>query len=220
MYESLKKITTRFIPKTILKKNETFFRKLISTFYRGTNHQCNICKIKSIRFVDSQNKDLLCPKCGSRSRTRRLDKILTETKALEGTVLHFSPPKALYDKYKSAKTFTYFSSDFVNQFAADYNFDITSIVTEDDVFDVIFCYNILEHIEDDAKAIRELYRVLKPSGVCYIQTPYREGETYENYSIKEQKKRKIAFGQEDHVRIYSVTGLQQRLQNAGFKAEK
>ena len=31
--------------------------------------------------------------------------------------------------------------------------------------------------------------------------------------------RKLAFGQEDHVRIYNQSGFIQRLMNAGFKVE-
>jgi hypothetical protein len=43
------------------------------------------------------------------------------------------------------------------------------------------------------------------------------GDIYENASVQTPQERKIHFGQEDHVRIYSVQGLQNRLENAGFE---
>ena len=67
--------------------------------------------------------------------------------------------------------------------------------------------------------MNELYRILKLPGKCFIQTPFKEGHIFEDPSIKTSQKRKIHFGQEDHVRIYSVDGLKSRLEKAGFKIE-
>ena len=46
--------------------------------------------------------------------------------------------------------------------------DITNIQYEDNTFDVVLCNHILENIENDGKAMREIYRVLKPGGVGYF----------------------------------------------------
>ncbi len=219
MYKSLKRIAKLIIPKKLLQKNEFFFRKLISLKYKGDTHQCNICETNLSRFVELNDSDLLCPRCGSRCRTRRLYKMLNENNALKGNVLHFSPPRSLYEKFKKRDGLNYFSSDFENEFVADYNYDITSIQCEADFFDLIICYHVLEHIEDDKEAMKELYRVLKPSGLCYIQTPYKDGDIYEDPNIITEDDRKTAFGQEDHVRIYSVEGLKNRLDSAGFETE-
>lgn len=209
----------RIVPRSFLLKNEFFFRKLISLKYKGDTHQCNICEFSLNRFVKLDDTDLLCPRCGSRSRTRRLYNLLIENKVLNGKVLHFSPPRSLYEKFKTQQGIHYFSSDFENQFVADYNYDITSIACEANTFDLIICYHILEHIDADTKAMSELYRVLKPSGLCYIQTPFKDGDIYEDYSISSEEGRKSAFGQEDHLRIYSVDGLRNRLKTIGFNVE-
>ena len=42
---------------------------------------------------------------------------------------------------------------------------------------------------------------------------------YEDYSIISEKERLKHFGQEDHVRIYSVSGLKERLESCGFLVE-
>ena len=211
MYKSLKRIAQVILPKSLLQKNESFFRKLISLKYKGDNFQCNICDFKLKQFIELDDRDLLCPNCGSRCRTRRLYKTLHETNALNGTALHFSPPRALSEKFKKLDNLNYYSSDFENEFIADYNYDITAIASESDFYDLIICYHVLEHIEDDIKAMSELYRVLKPNGICFIQTPFKVGDIYED--------RKKAFGQEDHVRVFSIKGLQNRLESVGFKVK-
>jgi hypothetical protein len=65
----------------------------------------------------------------------------------------------------------------------------------------------------------ELYRVLKTNGTIFIQTPFKDGEIYEDYSIVLPEERLLHFGQEDHVRIYSIYGLKSMLENTGFKVE-
>ena len=47
-------------------------------------------------------------------------------------------------------------------------------------YDLIICYHVLEHINKDLKAMSELFRILKPGGKVYIQTPFKEGVIYEN----------------------------------------
>jgi SAM-dependent methyltransferase len=74
---------------------------------------------------------------------------------------------------------------------------------------------VLEHIPDDAAAMRELHRIVRPGGVVYIQVPLRGDTTYEDASITTPEERKDAFGQEDHVRVYG-TDIRQRLEAAGF----
>ena len=133
--------------------------------------------------------------------------------------MHFSPTRSLYRFMIDQKSIDYFSSDFENEFLAEYAFDITDINQQDHSFDLIICYHILEHIEEDLRAMKELFRVLKPDGKIYLQTPFKEGEIYEDGSIVSPEARELHFGQNDHVRIYSAKGLESRLRGVGFKVE-
>jgi predicted methyltransferase len=65
----------------------------------------------------------------------------------------------------------------------------------------------------------ELFRVLKPGGNMLLQTPFREGEIFEDAAITTEEERLKNFGQKDHVRIYSVKGISERLSQAGFEVE-
>lgn len=46
--------------------------------------------------------------------------------------------------------------------------DSMALGFEDDVFDCVTCTQIYEHVPDADRLISEIYRVLKPGGVCYF----------------------------------------------------
>lgn len=217
MYTYFKASIKGLIPKKILFKNELFFRFFHGVFYLGNKHKCNICAKNLRAFIVLKNQDLLCPFCGSLSRNRRLWFLLNQKKYLKGNVLHFSPSRSLFRMLKKMKSINYFSSDFEDEFLADYKFDITKIDQNPNKFDIIICYHILEHITDDKKAMAELYRVLKPDGTIFIQTPLKTGNIYEDDCITTPEARIKHFGQHDHVRIYSAEGLMDRLTSQGLK---
>lgn len=45
---------------------------------------------------------------------------------------------------------------------------------EDDTFDVVVSFQVIEHIQDDALFLEEIHRVLKPGGKAIISTPNRD----------------------------------------------
>ncbi len=58
----------------------------------------------------------------------------------------------------------------------DYNPDIVGDIHElpfaDNSIDAIVCCAVLEHVEEPQKAVREMYRVLKPGGYCFMYAPF------------------------------------------------
>lgn len=217
MYNSLKNSLTQFIPKKFLFRIEPILRKCYAGFKRGNNHKCTICNFKASNWVNLPNQNLLCPNCGSLSRDRRLWQLLKEHYIKPNIrVLDFSPSRTLFRKWKKEKNLNHIASDLSGNFMADVTYDITKIPEKENTFDLILCYHILEHVIEDTKAMKELYRVLKPNGTVLIQTPFKEDEIYEDYTITSETNRLLHFGQEDHVRIYSVDGLKKRLESEGF----
>lgn len=53
----------------------------------------------------------------------------------------------------------------------DYESDITEIPVPDASFDVILCTEVLEHVPEPIKAIREIARILKPGGKLLMTAP-------------------------------------------------
>jgi predicted SAM-dependent methyltransferase len=220
MYNYLKQFLKRFISKKALFKYEPILRGIYYQFYRGADFQCNICGKKLRAFISPGGKDKICPNCGSSSRSRRLWKLLeSEFLKVNTAILDFSPSRSIYRKMKDNPSISYTSTDRSDDFLADKKWDITNIDARDESCDLAVCYHILEHIEDDIQATKELYRVLKEKGACIIQTPFKEGEIYEDSSTTTDEGRVKHFGQKDHVRIYSAKGLKERLSNCGFRVE-
>jgi len=67
---------------------------------------------------------------------------------------------------------------------ADVIASIMNLPFGDESFDCIVCLETLEHVEDPLKAMREIYRVLKPSGKFVGSAPFAyklHGEEYGDY---------------------------------------
>lgn len=217
MYVLFKKLLKKFLPENVLIRNECLIRKILSVFYIGKKVRCNVCEKSFSRFIRLENLDNLCPRCGSLARHRRLWQFIDNEASFspDHRILDFSPSRMLMKNFRKLYPY-YLTTDFQKNKLTDKNYDITALPEPDNAFDRIICYHVLEHIEDDLRAMSELFRVLKPKGSAIIQTPFSEGATYENPAITTETDRLKHFGKEDHVRIYSVKGLQERLESVGF----
>lgn len=220
MYKKIKTILLRILPENFILKNEFLFRRIYSLIYFGNSVHCNICEKNFSKFIPYFNDDKLCPLCGSLSRDRRLWEIISNNLKIKKNdrILDFSPSRSLLKQLKRIYP-NYVSTDFLPNFQVDKRYDISSLPEESNSFDWIVCYHVLEHIDDDIKAMSELFRVLKNNGKVIIQTPFKDGDIYEDSSITSPSDRLKHFGQEDHLRIYSVTGLEKRLKSVGFNVE-
>jgi len=220
MYNIIKTNILRILPKKILFKQEENLRRLFSIFYTGNKYKCNVCDKNLRKYIPTTNGDFLCPNCGSLQRNRRLwFELETEFIQPNISILDFSPSRCLYRKLKKIKSINYHSTDLSGDFIADYQYDITNLKIENNSFDLVICYHILEHIIEDISAMREMYRIMKPGAKALIQTPFKDGTIYEDYSIISNEERVKHFGQEDHVRVYSVIGLKERLESCNFFVE-
>ena len=131
-------------------------------------------------------------------------------------VLHFAPEQAFVQKFKKQKNLTYTTTD-LNSPIADVKADICDLPFKNNSFDFIICNHVLEHIQDDTKAMQELYRVLAPSGTAIVQVPYdvKRTITFEDNTITDQSERTRIFGQYDHLRVYGMDYFK-KLSSIGF----
>lgn len=164
-----------------------------------------------------------CPACGASDRDRLYALYLKRqfeklSPYKEYSFIDFAPAMSLANFIKKMPCLKYRSADLYMD-GVDDKVDITDLsVYRDDSVDFLLCSHVLEHIEEDRKAMRELYRILKPGGWGIIMVPVLLSlkEIYENYSITSEADRWKHFGQNDHVRIYSKSGFIERLEEAGF----
>jgi predicted SAM-dependent methyltransferase len=160
-----------------------------------------------------------CPNCGARDRQRHLWLYLERRTNLFSDrlrVLHFAPERIFEEKLRPQSNLDYVSTDLARA-RADVKADITDLPFPDDSFDVILCSHVLEHVVEDRKAMRELYRVLRRGGWALVLVPidFSRDETFEDPTIVAPADRERAFGQADHVRVYG-RDFKARLEEAGF----
>jgi SAM-dependent methyltransferase len=84
----------------------------------------------------------------------------------------------------------------------------TGLAFSDDTFDLICVLDILEHVDDDASALRECHRTCKPGGLMLLTVPaYR-----------------FLWGRQDeisrHRRRYVAPDVRQRVTGAGFSIQR
>jgi predicted SAM-dependent methyltransferase len=167
-------------------------------------------------------RNAMCPRCRSLERHRLLWLYLKNKTNLFTSnlkVLHVAPEPAFQKILKSMPNLDYISADLNSPYAM-LNMDVTDILFGGSLFDVILCSHVLEHIEDDQKAIREFHRVLKPGGWAILQVPVASKleETLEDTKVKTPEERELAFGLKEHVRIYGLD-YKDRLEIAGFTVD-
>ena len=134
-------------------------------------------------------------------------------------VLHIAPEQCFYNLFKNLKNINYTTYDS-NSPLADIKGDICNLPFKENSFDFILCNHVLEHINDDNKAMKELYRVLNKNGTAILQVPINQkySETLEDSSIVDKKERIKKFGQYDHIRLYGLDYFK-KLESFGFKVD-
>lgn len=86
--------------------------------------------------------------------------------------------------------------------------DGTRLPLADGCLDAVVAYDVLEHIEDDAAAVAEIHRVLKPDAYALIAVPV-DMALWSDHDV--------AVG---HVRRYTRQSLRSLLQAGGFDIER
>ena len=89
--------------------------------------------------------------------------------------------------------------------------DATALPFDDDAFDRVIASEVLEHVPDDAAAIAELVRVLRPGGVLAVTVPAYFPEAV-CWRLSEDYHAPRAEG--GHVRIYRRADVVERLEDA------
>jgi predicted SAM-dependent methyltransferase len=207
-----------------------FFKRELYYFLRsillyGNNFSCPVCNWKFRKMLDAGiqvRKNARCPRCSSLERHRSIWAYIQNNTTLFNVekhfdILHVSPEFCFARKFRRIRHMNYVSID-LDYSLANQKADITALPMDDSSFDCFICLHVLEHVENDKTALKELNRVLKPGGWGIIQVPMDLSleSTFEDSSIQNPEDRKKNFWQHDHVRLYGKdTG--NRISNAGFK---
>ena len=198
-------------------------RRLQMIRHRGDQVLCPVCGCRFDRFKDDWNRpDALCWRCGSHERHRaqwllleRRPELLSSARSL----LHFAPEWSLRRRLSRIDGLRYITAD-LSQPDVDLQLELMALELPDGIFDAVICSHVLEHVPDDAAAMRELRRVTAQGGWCLVMVPLdlNRARTYEDPAIVEPSDRERVFWQDDHVRLYAAD-IGDRLTAAGFEVE-
>jgi predicted SAM-dependent methyltransferase len=165
-----------------------------------------------------------CPACGASDRERLYalyleDRFRTLDQTRRYTLVDFAASPGLARRLRARRWLAYRTADLYRP-GVDDRVDIANMAAYGDAsIDMFICSHILEHVPDDRRAMRELFRVLKPGGFGIVMVPLVVGveDTHEDPSIADPAGRWKHYAQDDHLRLYGRRDLVRRLEEAGFK---
>lgn len=166
-----------------------------------------------------------CPVCQSSDRDRFIISFLDRlnlsfaSRKEKLKVLQFAPAAPIENWLKErCPNIEYHSTDLYMK-SVTFHADIQNMDTiADDYYDIVICSHVLEHVRDDRAAMKEIYRILKPTGICLflVPVPLDAPAIDEEWGLSESENWR-RFGQNDHCRVYSKQGLVDRLTESGFQ---
>jgi SAM-dependent methyltransferase len=181
--------------------------------------ECPICGYRGMFSPVRHKPETWCPSCDSRPRHRLMKLWVERAMRLpaRARVLHFAaePFARAWFEERGAE---YLTADIDARH--DLSLDIGAMALPDASLDMVIAVHVLEHVEDDAKALAEILRVLRPGGQAVLMLPVVEGwdATYEEPGLSEEDRR-LRYGDPLHRRFYG-RDLRDRLRAAGFRLEE
>ena len=186
--------------------------------HAGRERFCPCCGSHVRRFQsfgDVPRPDARCPVCGALERHRLASLFFRDNpELLAGArrVLHVAPETPLANVLDRPGERDYVSVD-VDESNAMTGMNLGHI--PDDTFDAAFCNRVLEHVDEDRRAMREMHRVLRPGGWAIVQVPVKRRTTVENPPVADPEEGRPLSGRRNHVRVYGWD-IGERLAEAGF----
>ena len=227
-YHYQKKLIYNFLRQPLYSGNvvtcpfcEKSFAKFVSTdildrpFWRSTEG------LKLLESLEINVANAQCPKCDSGERQRLLYFYLMKELSIMNLrgikMLDVAPDDFLYENVFSLADIDYISIDITPARNPMEIMDVTQLTFSDDTFDAVICLHVLEHISEDLKAMKEIFRVLKLRGWAIIQVPIWAFETVEVPGATIEQYLEL-YGHSDHVRRYGFD-FKEKLEKAGFEVK-
>lgn len=117
-----------------------------------------------------------CSNCGASDRERLYgywicEEIKKGSLYKDMRAIHFAPEAGLSNLIQRKNWFDcYHTADLMME-STDFKVDLMQLPFSDNSYDFFICSHVLEHVEDDKKAMRELYRILKAGGKGILMVP-------------------------------------------------
>jgi len=216
----------RFVPRPIF----SVYREMRARFnrwkYHGDEYNCNVCASNLRAWIHAGPVDhcnFVCPVCYSYGRHRMMAKVIEKELVRSNSTgrkkwLHFAPEVGFRTWLKRhLPNVNYRSADLFSP-DVDLCLDLQNITLENDSIDAVILSHVLEHVDNDARALSELNRILVPGGWLCVQVPLSDKQETIDDKLDTAAARLARYGKTDHVRLYG-SDLHGRLVAAGFEVE-
>ncbi|CRI59811.1 methyltransferase domain-containing protein [Pseudomonas sp. CCOS 191] len=219
LFDRLKRWLTKTYCPVCNSKNAGF--SPLSDFYRNSAEQYGYVHFGKgeMTALDTYS----CTQCGASDRERLYAYWLASCyaapgEASGGKAIHFAPEARLSASVQRQAIFSHYQTADLMMQGVDHTVDLLNLPFAEHSYDFFICSHVLEHVDDDRAAIRELFRITSQSGGGILMAPIIMGlpETIEDPSITDEGERWRLFGQNDHVRLYSHDGFVSRIKESGF----
>lgn len=180
--------------------------------------KCPCCGWEGRRFFDYIEmgytvRNCACPSCDSHPRHRALflwlrDECQISQKA--GIAFVFAPEKTFAPLWQTATNLRTYKVDIEPSRGVDALADLMRLPFASGIADLMWCHHVLEQVEDDRVALRELHRVLRPSAgelIVSVGTGKQEATVEFGFADKGLSGNRRLFGAD----------FPERLAEAGFK---
>lgn len=198
-------------------------------YYFGLARRCNICGGRWRSFLPHgidlppayhAEPDFLCPMCRSKPPHRLVCLYLDAHQELfvrGGLLVHVAPEHGFGPRLANAAAahgMCYRSGDI--RAAGDAHLDIVNMPFPDGSVSLFYCCHVLNSLQDDRAALREVFRVLHPNGLAILQVPaFYSGKTTQETNSAEE--RMAVFGDDGIYRNYTDDDFRNRLRATGFE---
>ncbi len=197
-------------------------------FFNRENALCNICGTKPwfwlprghservlniLQVIGGGRRWVDCPRCGSSDRDRLIFYAIHEFIPLKhgSKILHIAPETPIWNRWNREHYEVYGLDKRTRGYSWSYDNrvvrgDLERLKHPDDFFDLLIANHVLEHIHNEAAALKEIHRVLKPGGWALLQVPFspKKIKPIELPLHASSKQRRKELGQFDHARLYGA----------------
>jgi predicted SAM-dependent methyltransferase len=193
---------------------------------RGKAVECPCCggSFRRLRSLNGR-PNARCPRCNALERHRVLWLYLRDRADLFNTparLLHFAAEPGFEDRLRAMDNLDYASVDLYPKNPFQQRIDITDMPYADGSWDVVMANHVFGEVPDDRKAMREVFRVLKPGGRLISQTAVDHSLAETTERTRVHSKGRVPRGGEQaigaNIRRYGED-YADRLREAGFEVQ-
>ncbi|MGK7907107.1 MAG: class I SAM-dependent methyltransferase [Synechococcus sp.] len=160
--------------------------------------RCNICGNSKFGYgpggrLSSSGKLPQCSSCQSLERHRVIRNLFTQLQAFG-----LSKLSALQISRDPSVKPDWFGKHEISIYGGQNSIDLENIERADSAYDVVICNHVLEHINDDRQALRELFRIVSDRGFVFLSVPnpHQRSKTTD-WGYPDEK-------QHGHYRLYGI----------------